>query len=133
MSAHNTLAAQANALNKLSREYQRRKRGYEAKLEPLKAQLDALEAELLAAMRAQDQEAVGTRYTTVAIKRNDFAELYDDKEFFEYVGKKKAWDLLYRRVNVAAARERWEDKVAIPGVRAGVKMSLSITSKRAKS
>ena len=89
-----------------------------------------LEEALLARMLESKQESIGTRSTTVSIRRTTFAELYDDKAFFEYVGKKKAWELIYKRVNVTAARERWDDKVIIPGVRPGTRVELSITPKR---
>lgn len=37
-------------------------------------------------------------------------------EVFEYVRKKKAWDLIQRRINDAAVLARVDDKVTVPGV-----------------
>lgn len=102
----------------------------EAKLKPLKDAADALETDLLNAMLAAKLESVAVKEATISLKRTTFAELYDDKAFFEYVGKKKAWDLVQKRVAVGACRVRWEDKLVIPGVRPGERVDLSVTTRK---
>ena len=81
-------------------------------------------------MREAKLESVATKNATISLKRTTFAELYDDKAFFEYVGKKKAWDLVAKRPVVAACRARWEDKLVIPGVRPGERTDLSVTTRK---
>lgn len=102
----------------------------EAKLRPLKAAADALEEELRDAMLEAKLESVATKNATISLKRTTFAELYDDKAFFEYVGKKKAWDLVAKRPVIAACRLRWDDKLTIPGVRPGERTDLSVTTRK---
>lgn len=102
----------------------------ELKLKPLKTVADALEAELLTAMLEAKLESVATKDATISLKRTTFAELYDDKAFFEYVSKKKAWDLVQKRVAVGACRVRWDDNLVIPGVRPGERTDLSVTTRK---
>ena len=120
----------ADELFKAEQLYQRRKREYEAKLAPLKARVEELERPLLELMLAAGQEALSTKRTTVAVRRTTFAELYDDKKFFEYVGKTKAWELVRKQPVISACRDRWEDEIEIPGVRPGTKVELSINPRK---
>jgi len=102
----------------------------EQKLKPLKDAANELEAQLLEKMLAAKLESVATRLATISVKRTQFAELFDDVEFFAYVGRKKAWDLVRKQPVVAACRARWEDGVDVPGVRPGTRVDLSITARK---
>jgi hypothetical protein len=102
----------------------------EAKVKPLKDAAAALEQELLDAMIAAKLESVAVKEATISLKRTTFAELYDDRAFFEYVGRKKAWDLVQKRPAVGACRLRWEDGLDIPGVRPGERTDLSVTTRK---
>jgi type II secretory pathway component GspD/PulD (secretin) len=101
----------------------------EAKLRPLKEAAAFIEQELLDAMLASKLESVATKEATISLKRTTFAELYDDKAFFEYVKRKAAWDLVRKQPAIAACRARWEDNLDIPGVRPGTRTDLSITAR----
>lgn len=101
-----------------------------AKLQPLKDSIAALEQELQHAMIASKLESVASKSATVSLKRTEFAELTDDREFFAYVGKTKAWDLVRKQANVGACRLRWEDGITIPGVRKSVRVDLSVTTRK---
>lgn len=103
----------------------------EAKLKPLKDAANTLEDELRDAMLEAKLESVATKNATISIKRTTFVELFDDKAFFEYVGKKKAWDLVAKRPVIAACRARWEDGLTIPGTRPGERVDLSVTTRKA--
>jgi hypothetical protein len=108
---------------------QQKLKAAQAKLNPLKEAADALEQELLNAMMAAKLESLASKNATISIKRNTFAELYDDRKFFEYVGKHKAWDLVAKRPVIGACRARWEDNLEIPGVRPGTRIDLSVTTR----
>lgn len=111
---------------------QQKLKAQEAKLRPLKESIDALELELQNGMLASKLEAVASKNATVALKHTEIAELTDDREFFAYVAKHKAWDLVRKQANVGACRERWNDGVTIPGVRAAKRVSLSVTTRSKK-
>lgn len=126
------ITALANELYKAEAHYNKVRRELEAKLDPLKEMRNALEEQLLERMLAAGQEAVSTKLATIAVRRNTFAELYDDQAFFAFVSKEKAWDLVRKQPVVSACRERWDDEVTIPGVRPGTKTELSITTRGKK-
>src|SRR5262245_32219195 len=125
-----TLADAANALYKAEQAYQRKKREFEEKLAVLREARDKIEAAMLEDMLTMKQEAISTKLATIAVRRTTFAELYDDKAFFDYVGKHKAWELVRKQPVVSACKERWENAELIPGVRPGTKTELSITARR---
>jgi hypothetical protein len=109
---------------------QQKLKAAKAKLQPQEDTVAALEAELQHAMVAANMEAVASKNATVALKRTEFAELTDDRKFFEYVAKNHAWDLVRKQVNVGAARARWDDNITIPGVQKGVRVALSVTTRK---
>jgi hypothetical protein len=101
----------------------------QAKVEKLKAAQAETERLLLDAMLKAGVEAVSTANTTIAVKRTQFAELFDDRSFFTYVASNDAWDLVRKQANIGACRVRWEDGLTIPGVRPGERVDLSITTR----
>jgi ribosomal protein S12 len=105
-------------------------RAAEAKLRPLKEAAQALEDEIQAQMIESKLEALSTKNVTLAIKRTVFAQLTDDKAFFAYVGKNKAWDLVRKQPVIAACRARWEDGITVPGVESATRVDLSITARK---
>jgi uncharacterized protein YPO0396 len=109
---------------------QQKVKAAEAKVKPLKDTVAALEAELQHAMIAAKLESVASKNATCSLKRTEFAELTDDKAFFKYVAKNNAWDLVRKQVNVGAARARWEDNLEVPGVKKGVRVDLSVTTRK---
>ena len=124
-----TPAELADLANNLWKAQQKLKAA-ELKLAPQKEIIKSLEAELQHAMIAANLESVASKNATCSLKRTEFAELTDDKKFFEYVAKTKSWDLVRKQVNVGAARCRWDDNIAIPGVQKGVRVDLSVTTRK---
>jgi len=102
------------------------------KVDALKESADALEAELQNAMIAAKLESVASKHATCSLKRTDFASITDDREFFAFASKKANWDLLYKRVNNAAAKARWEVGVAVPGIEKATRVDLSVTTRSVK-
>jgi hypothetical protein len=109
---------------------QQKLKAAQQKLKPQEEAIAALEAELQHAMVAGRLESVASKNATCSLKRAEFAELTDSKKFFAYVVKKDAWDLVRQQVNVGAARLRWDDKLKIDGVEKGVRVSLSVTTRK---
>jgi hypothetical protein len=130
--APGALTALADSLHKAEAAYNKQRRAMEAKLEPLKQARNDAEELLLVSMLEAELESVSTKTATISIRRNTFAELFDDQAFFEFVGKNRAWDLVRKQPVVSACKERWDDEVQIPGVRPGTKMELSITTRTKK-
>jgi hypothetical protein len=102
----------------------------EQKLKPLKEAEKVLENELLQALLKAKLEQVAIKEATFALRRSEIAVITDDKKFFDYVAKKKAWDLVRKQANVGACRVRWDDNINIPGVVAEKRVALSVTKRK---
>lgn len=100
------------------------------KLKPQEDAVAALEAELQHAMIASKFESVASKNATCSLKRTEFAEVTDFRAVQKYVVKNDAWDLIRKQVNVGAARLRWDDNLTIPGVEKGVRVDLSVTTRK---
>lgn len=100
------------------------------KLKPQEDAVAALEAELQHAMIASKLESVASKNATCSLKRTEFAEVTDFRAVQKYVVKNDAWDLIRKQVNVGAARLRWDDNLTIPGVEKGVRVDLSVTTRK---
>jgi hypothetical protein len=109
---------------------QQKLKAAQRKCEPLKDAADALEAELQHAMIAARMESIASKNATCSLKRTEFAEVTDFRLVQKYVVKNDAWDLIRKQVNVGACRPRWDDGVTIPGVEKGVRVDLSVTTRK---
>jgi hypothetical protein len=100
------------------------------KLAPQEEVVKSLEGELQHAMIAAKMESVASKNATCSLKRTEFAEVTDFRAVQKYVVKNDAWDLIRKQVNVGAARLRWDDNLEIPGVEKGVRVDLSVTTRK---
>jgi hypothetical protein len=99
------------------------------RIEPIEEAVRQLERALLDAMIEAKLESVASKHATVSIKRTTFAELYDDRKFFEHVRKTNDFDLVRKQPVISACRARWDDSVEVPGVRPGTRVDLSVTTR----
>ena len=104
----------------------------DARIKPMREAADALELEIKLALIDSKLESFGTKSDTYALKRNTIASLTDDKAFFAYVGKNKAWDLVRKQPVIAACKARWDEGIEVPGVTPEKVVSLSITARKKK-
>jgi hypothetical protein len=109
---------------------QQKLKAAQLKLKPQEEAVAALETALQFEMVSNKVESVASKNATCSLKRAEFAELTDSKKFFKYVVKRDAWDLVRQQVNVGAARLRWDDNLKIDGVEKGVRVSLSVTTRK---
>ena len=75
------------------------------------------------------EEITGARgkIATAGIKRTAYVKVVDMDKLIEYCKKKKAWDLLQRRVSSDAFKARAEAGEVVPGVESGTTVGLSLT------
>jgi hypothetical protein len=106
--------------------YQRK---HDAVIDLMKKEEQALEEHILNTFGKSEIEGAKGKKATAAISRSTVASVQDWDAFFAYVAKKKAFDLLQKRVNNSAYRERLEAKAVVPGVEPYVALSLSITKR----
>lgn len=77
---------------------------------------------------ASEETGVAGKKGRVQIKKKDNPVVEDWSAFYTYVAKKKAFDLLQRKLNAKAVNERWENKEKLPGVGKFTKKVVSLTS-----
>lgn len=89
----------------------------------LKKEVDKLEEEekqlkeeLIKQMHQQSLTAAGGKLCKYELKEEEEPNVADWQEFYAYVRKTGEFDLLYRRLNPAAVKERLKDNVQVPGV-----------------
>jgi hypothetical protein len=117
-------------------ELARRMDDLRARMKPLQAELTGLEAEFrlakesfIEALLEEGGESYATSGATYSLRRTEIPVLQDAEAFFGYVAGHDAWDLVRKQCNLSAARERWEQGIAIPGVAPGTRVDLSVRSK----
>ena len=85
-------------------------------VEALEVEEKDLKAKVLEALRKSPSKAVSNGDRLFQLVPGDEPKAEDWPKIYEYILKTKSFDLLQRRLNNAAVKERWEDNVKIPGV-----------------
>jgi hypothetical protein len=94
-------------------------------------ELAAAEKELfntvIAKMREQGLEKLGTSAGTVKLGKTEEPVSDFGPAFYQYIKDHDAWELLHKRVTITAVKERWEAGEEIPGVTKVDKYKLSVS------
>jgi hypothetical protein len=93
-----------------------RQREADAEIAGLKAVEDKLTETIINGFSDQDLKNAGGDLCTVSVGLYVAPRVADWPAFYAYIKKQNAFELLERRPARAACRERWDAKVAIPGV-----------------
>lgn len=96
-------------------------------VDDLQAQETALKDHIIANLPKSDASGVSGKVANVKIAQKDVPQVKDWDAFYKYVIKKKAFELLQRRLNDKAIAERWENKESVPGVESFKVTSVSCT------
>lgn len=76
----------------------------------------ALKEHLIALLPKVDASGISGKHHRVTVKVKHIPTIEDPTLFYAGVAKKKAWDLLQRRLSESAVQERWDAGETIPGV-----------------
>lgn len=105
-----------------------------AKVEATKAAVvkkrTTLEEQLLKKFKQNDLQGGVGQLGMLTVKKSNFPSIEDPEKFYAYVLKKKALDLLQRRVNITAFRDRLESGVQVPGIKVFTKIALRVTKRK---
>lgn len=96
----------------------------------LKEEEATLRAKILKQLRKERASKASGRLATASIKFETIANVIDWPALHEHIRKTKSFELLQRRVAVAAFRERIDDGKEVPGIQAEQKVGLSLTVSR---
>lgn len=88
----------------------------EKQIKPIKEREDGLQAAILDAMTKLQVTAIGGTLVQLTTKTTYEPTVEDWPSFYSYIKETGEFDLLYRRVNAAAVKQRWEEGLSITGV-----------------
>jgi hypothetical protein len=97
------------------------------KVDALEVQEKKWKAELIATLKEAELTAAGgkTAIAKLVIKNEPAVKSIDD--LYRHIRETGEFDLLYRRVNNAAVKARWDQGVVVPGVESYPVESLSLS------
>lgn len=98
-------------------------------LEKMKAEEKAIEDHIINSFNKQEVDGSKGKLATAGIKRLTVAQVKDWGRFYAWIAKNRAWEMLQRRVNDKAYRDRLEAKQKVPGVEPFVVIKLSLTKR----
>lgn len=117
-----TLGACIDLMYKLKQE----RAAIEKTAEAVKEQENSLEKHLLETFAKTDLEGARGKLAVAGVNMSTVPTVKDWDKLYAYILKNKAWDLLQKRASATAFRERWDDKVVVPGVEAFTVIKLSL-------
>jgi hypothetical protein len=86
------------------------------KVDELAVEERRLKDQLVGAIRATKAKSIGDNDYVYALVPRMEPTPENWPKLYQYIQKTGSFDLLYRRINPAAVKERWEEGVRIPGV-----------------
>lgn len=120
-----TMAQRADLLFKLDREDLRELR---KQFQEMESFVSKLEAWFIQEIQKEDgQTGVSGKVGRVELKKKDMFGVNDWDAFYDYVRKKKAFELLQKRLSDKALKERMEQNVEVPGTYIFQKNTISLT------
>ena len=87
----------------------------EAKYREVKSEYEDQRTKVLGLMNKEHVESIKTNKGIASIYTTTTVELTDPNKFFNYVARNRAFDLLQRRINTKAWKERIEAGKRVPG------------------
>lgn len=98
--------------------YDQRQRRLAAKkeVEAMEEEERAMKQQIIDYLKEQETTAIGGHQAVCTLKRKAKAVVEEWAQVYEYVKANDAWDLMYRRINDAAVKQRLEDGIEVPGV-----------------
>lgn len=118
----NTLAEKADALY----EMREARLAAQREVDAMKAEETKLTNELISAISKSDATGVAGKLVRVSVVTKPVPSVKDWDALWTYIVRRKAYDLVQRRLSDTAVKSRWEDGVDIPGVESFTTTALSI-------
>jgi hypothetical protein len=114
--------------------YKTREERYKAQrvVDKLAATEHALNEHFIANLPKSQATGIAGKLARVQVGTKPIPRVEDWPAFYLYIKKNNAFDLLQRRVNDGAIKERWEDKKQVPGVSRFNVVKVSCTALKGK-
>ena len=125
-----TLGSSIDKLSRVRTERLAYKKKMEAELGRMRENEHHLQSHILKALGAAKLAKASGRFATASRSVTYVPTVDDWAALYKHIKKTDEFDLLQRRPNVGAFRDRWEDKKDVPGVRPESLVTLSITTSK---
>lgn len=126
MAVPKTIGACADKLYKLREERYELSR----KIKEIEAEESEIKDYIINNLNKHDANGVSGKLANVKVKTEDIPVVNDWEAFYKYVSRTKSFDMLQKRINTKAIRERIEDKkdfASKAGIGSFTTVSVSIT------
>lgn len=120
-----TIGTMIDAIRKLDLEIDT----HQEKIRKLKEKQKPLEDKLLKALQKAGVENAAGKIGKARISKNRHPQGKEWPKIYAYIVKKKAWDILQRRLSSRAVLDRLEDGEPIPGITIYEETAVSVTAK----
>ena len=120
-----TLGACADELYKLDGE----KRALAAQVKAIEVKERAVEEKLIAELSKSDQTGAIGKVAKAVIRTNVVPTVEDWIALYGYIGKKKRFDLMQKRLSTTAIQEMWDAGEKVPGVGTFMVVKVGVTKK----
>lgn len=100
-----------------------------AQIKALETKERLVEEKFIAELPKSDQEGAIGRVAKAVIRTNDVPTVEDWQAFYGYVGKKKRFDLMQKRLSSTAIQEMWDAGEKVPGVGTFRVVKVSVTKR----
>ena len=97
------------------------------KVDALEKQEKEMRDSIMGELKAQKTQTVGGKVGRAELKFKKFPVVTDSAAFEKFAKKKGNEDLIKHTPNPTAIKDRWENDVQVPGVKAEEVVTLSIT------
>jgi hypothetical protein len=99
----------------------------EKQAEAVKEKETELKRQIMDGLQAAGINSVGDNKKVYALVQKDEPVADDWKALYTHIQQTGEFELLYRRINPAAIKERWENGIKVPGIQKFPSLVLSIT------
>lgn len=97
------------------------------KVDAAKEQEKVLTEHLIQHLSKEKADGVKGKLAKASINRTVVAHAVDWKKFYAHVLKTKSFELLQKRLNDKACKERWDDNKVVPGIEPFAVIKVSVT------
>lgn len=118
-----TLGACADALYEL----QQKRREIQKQIDEIEAQESAIKNHIVEALPKSESTGVSGKLANVKVVPKEKVIPTDWDKLLPWIAKNDAWDILQRRLNEKAIKDRWEGKKKVPGVDKMTVKTVSVT------
>jgi hypothetical protein len=92
----------------------------------LEAEEKALKAHIINTLPKSEASGIAGKLCRITVVSKEIPQVKDWDKFYKFMGKKKTYDFLQRRLNDSLVKEYWDDGKTVDGVEAFIVKTVSM-------